>query len=653
MTSPTLDGSATGLHSSTNTNSATLTTTKANDIIVVMCACELGTGAPAITGVSGGGLTWTKRKAVTAGASNSTSIELWWALAPTALSAVAITATYASNFDDAAMVAFGVNGCNTAQPWDLNASVPAAYASSSTSAPTWTISTNNPDNFLVIGWGAQWGGTSTAVPTGFTNLANVTNSGGASFCAIGSAYESVSSKQSSQTITWGGTIAGNPAAILDALTADISLRAATTPTNQSTTTATVGLPTGTTTGDVTVISSVSAQASNSVAGATATVPTGWTAVVNIPGFLMCYRAYQAGDPTTISITWSASAWVTTGAVTYAGCDTANPIDSAAWCLTADQGSATPPLRAPSLAPRYPGGQVVCAYGYGSNSSGITLTLPSGLTSESSSTAGPSLTIADVANGTASTPTGNKDASTLVTSGFLAFGCQVLLKASGAAALTRNANFLETVGLFQSNGFTASSVSTFPLSALGVQVGDLVLLAIASAAATITPPTGWTTAQTSADGVLCYRVAQSGDTSTPTISFSASAAACYEIVVLRPSYALTSGSVAVDTSGQTTGASSTTVATPSVVPATTSDFLAIFAASKGGAATWSLSAGPTRDLASNTAASTQFAWEQPSANPSGSFTWTASATMPTLTAWSLLAKLSVAVPAVQPSQMIII
>lgn len=221
MASPTIDGHATG-QNQTNNVSATLTTTHANDIIIAVCTCELGTGAPSVSSVSGGGLTWAKRKAQKSGTANSTAVEIWWALAAAALSSTAITVNYASSYDDSVLIVFGVNGCNTSSPWDPNASVPDAWTSNSLATPTWTFSTSKPDDLLIIGWGGEWNGGSSLVPSGWTNLVNLENAGGSQFMSAGVGYESVSAVQSSATVTWGGQINGNPVAILDALTADAS-----------------------------------------------------------------------------------------------------------------------------------------------------------------------------------------------------------------------------------------------------------------------------------------------------------------------------------------------------------------------------------------------------------------------------------------------
>lgn len=433
----------------------------------------------------------------------------------------------------------------------------------------------------------------------------------------------------------------------------ITLWAASAPHDDTADPISVAIPSGTSTGDVTLISSVCAQETTSVAAPLATVPAGWTAVINVPGFILCYRAYQAGDPTSVSITWGSTHWKTTGALTYSGCDTANPIDGSTYFVSADMWGSHPVMRAPSLAPRYASGRLVCTYAMGNPNGGVTITLPSGLTSRSSSVNRNSFTMADKANGATNDPTGDQQATISTNSARLVYACQVLLKANGASSLTQADNFINTAVAYQQAMGVGPSVSVFSLAALGVKPGDLLLLVIASSAATITPPSGWTTLHSSSDGLLCYRLATAGDNDTPTITISSASNINYGLVALRPAYAFPSGNISVDDSGQNTAASSTTVSTPSLTPNSAADFLALFAASKSGAATWTLSAGATRDLINGNAVSTNFGWKQPSDNPSGSFTWTANSSLSTLTAWSVLARLlATPVPVVAPLQMLI-
>src|SRR5215469_16508618 len=131
MTAPIVDGSAvTGTHTGGGAAvTAGLTTTSANDIIVVVSSVEGRTvTTPNVTSVTGGGLTFSLRSRNnldTGGASTGNpSCEVWWALASSPLSSSAFTVNYASTYDDAAVIAFGVSGCNTSAPWDSNVSLP-------------------------------------------------------------------------------------------------------------------------------------------------------------------------------------------------------------------------------------------------------------------------------------------------------------------------------------------------------------------------------------------------------------------------------------------------------------------------------------------------------------------------------------------------
>ena len=218
MPAPVLDGTATGIASSTTTLSAVLTTTSTNDIVCALIYLELSApGADRfITGVTGGGLTWNKRTqgtcfygTGTGGPFPAQSLELWWAVAPSALSAVTITATGNANWDDAAILAFGVSGCNTTNPWDANASLAARTFHNATPAiPTFAnISTTEANDFLIFGFGTN--GNMSAIgtlPTGFTQIGFKQNGGGSLFASVGAAYKAVTSAQSNQTYAWGATI---------------------------------------------------------------------------------------------------------------------------------------------------------------------------------------------------------------------------------------------------------------------------------------------------------------------------------------------------------------------------------------------------------------------------------------------------------------
>jgi hypothetical protein len=179
-----------------------------------------------VSSITASGLTFTKR--TSNGGSGSTAplnqMELWWAVAPSALTAEVITVSWASTYDDAAILAFGVNGCYTASPWDSNASLPSKklHAPSAAWTPSFTgISTTNANDFAIFACGnaSAWTSLGT-VPTGYTALGYVSNSGGTNFAQLGAAYEGLSSTLNNATITWGSTQgnAQSGAALFDVLT---------------------------------------------------------------------------------------------------------------------------------------------------------------------------------------------------------------------------------------------------------------------------------------------------------------------------------------------------------------------------------------------------------------------------------------------------
>ena len=162
MPAPTLDGSVNGIGTSTTTvSAAALTTTGTNRIICMLVYIEHNTTRLWVTGVSGGGLTWNKRTQATtfpgSGAATSTyinqTLELWWAVAPSILSGVVVTATANTTFDGAAILVWGVAGCNTTNPWDANASLAAKQTNIGFTAPSLSnISTTQANDFLIFGW---------------------------------------------------------------------------------------------------------------------------------------------------------------------------------------------------------------------------------------------------------------------------------------------------------------------------------------------------------------------------------------------------------------------------------------------------------------------------------------------------------------------
>ena len=105
-----------------------------NDIIVIVVSNDLGNpGSPVIiSSVSDtAGLTWHERDATSSpslvgyeGNYSAFDTGIWWAYAPSALSSDTITPTFTGDYDCASLIAFGVNGADTSDPWDTNSSLP-------------------------------------------------------------------------------------------------------------------------------------------------------------------------------------------------------------------------------------------------------------------------------------------------------------------------------------------------------------------------------------------------------------------------------------------------------------------------------------------------------------------------------------------------
>jgi hypothetical protein len=226
MAAPTLDGTASGQATNLTSYTITLTTTQANDIICVLIYSEGATTnpAPTITSVTASGLTFVRR-AQSPG--SHTALELWWAVASSALSSAVITINLSGTYDDSAAIAFGVNGCNLSSPWDSNAGLPMLWTDTSAGAMTpgvSSVNTSQANDFLIFACGSAAGWSSIGtVPTGFTGIAHRINAAGGFWASSGAAYQAVTTQQVNQSFAWGSSLPGLPPAndfIFDALTAD-------------------------------------------------------------------------------------------------------------------------------------------------------------------------------------------------------------------------------------------------------------------------------------------------------------------------------------------------------------------------------------------------------------------------------------------------
>ena len=215
---PTLDGSGTGIASNLSQVSASLTTTRTNDIICAVAYVEKPGGPPAMLGVSAPGLIFSRRAATpiqTTPAQGQGVLELWWAVASAPLSAVPITAAYASSFDDAALLVFGASGCDPASPWDADPSLPALYAGDGGAAFPF-ISTQGPA-LMIFGQATSnpWTADRQGPPVNFSLVGQALNPGAIDYANLAVAAEPAA-RQSSATFNWHPGIT-RMSAILDAL----------------------------------------------------------------------------------------------------------------------------------------------------------------------------------------------------------------------------------------------------------------------------------------------------------------------------------------------------------------------------------------------------------------------------------------------------
>jgi len=125
------------------------------------------------------GLTWTRRSATssangwTANGNTCDTVEVWWALCPTARSGN-LTITHASSIEVASVSTMSFTGVNTASPWDPSPSFPAtatfaSLTANATQTPSVSASTTGPRYLLGI-YGSASSGNKSPSSSGWTDL---------------------------------------------------------------------------------------------------------------------------------------------------------------------------------------------------------------------------------------------------------------------------------------------------------------------------------------------------------------------------------------------------------------------------------------------------------------------------------------------------
>ena len=139
--------------------------------------------------------------------SNSNTLEIWWAHALDPLTADTITAHISGgNVDDATILAFGVAGADTDEPFDTNAALPATATGGASTASTPSVAGVSTDAaralILAVAGSPRTGGTSSS-PADFTTLANFTNGGGTDWSSQQSEYKLATGALTDATVAFG------------------------------------------------------------------------------------------------------------------------------------------------------------------------------------------------------------------------------------------------------------------------------------------------------------------------------------------------------------------------------------------------------------------------------------------------------------------
>lgn len=195
----------------------TITTTQTDDVVVLSI---LSSKSPAVTvsTVAGGSLTWAKRSSLTwTSNTQPTSIEVWWAHAPTTLTAASITVTWSATPSVATINAVAVAGCSTpASPWDINGSLPVMGSGADSVTG---VSTTSSMPFPIASFGQQFGNsTFNTFETGWAAPITTEGSFGTIHGVGGQSFQGLGSALSGATITVGdSTNASFQGMIVDAL----------------------------------------------------------------------------------------------------------------------------------------------------------------------------------------------------------------------------------------------------------------------------------------------------------------------------------------------------------------------------------------------------------------------------------------------------
>lgn len=213
--SPTIDGSVTGIFSSTASFTTPAIACSSNCKLLVMMICFENSSDNSVSTVTSAGLTFTRHSFVDNGGANSrfTRIEVWSAPVTTSLNQ-SISITLGAATDDASVYCFGLDNINTSSPFESGADVTGFNGTGVSSLTLTGITTTNPNDLWFYAIGAnQSGPPSWATASGFTKLVDVYNTGAVQFSELQVCNQSLISTVSSASINTGLTTAIAAAAL--------------------------------------------------------------------------------------------------------------------------------------------------------------------------------------------------------------------------------------------------------------------------------------------------------------------------------------------------------------------------------------------------------------------------------------------------------
>lgn len=175
-----IDGSCTG-SSATSSQACSVTTANANDLIIVDSAIVCHQTTFFNNAVSDNhGLTWHKRLLLNASWIAGSFVQEqgeWYAVAATAQS-YTVTSSWGTGctggIDDAEIIAFGVSGASTTNPFDPHSGLPVSTSATSGTSASVTVFTNNYNDMIISAMHLNTKGTGTdPTPNVATKIASV------------------------------------------------------------------------------------------------------------------------------------------------------------------------------------------------------------------------------------------------------------------------------------------------------------------------------------------------------------------------------------------------------------------------------------------------------------------------------------------------